>query len=38
MSKLIFDASIRKWRPQTQADIEWSKAVVQAVKALEGKL
>lgn len=37
MSKLVFDTSIRKWRPRTVADDIWALQVVEAVKAREGK-
>lgn len=36
--KMIFDASIMKWREQTKADIKWAKDVIQSVRALEGDL
>lgn len=35
---LVYDASIRMWRPRTQADDDYAQAVVEAVRALEGKL
>lgn len=35
--KLIYDASIRKWRKQTLADKKWALDVIEAVKCLEGK-
>lgn len=35
--KLIYDASIRKWRKRTPADDIYVLQVIQAVKALEGK-
>ena len=37
MPKLIYDASIRKWRKRTVADIKWAADVVDAVKKMEGK-